>query len=126
MNTALRLLVIAAGLALLAAGLAFAFVPDRIAADFAVVAEGIAGRGTLRADLGGLFVAMGGFALAGVRKGREHWLAVTLALVAIVLVLRLLHVAIDGPSEAALRLCVAEAALGALFATARRRLGRTA
>ncbi|MGA0611684.1 hypothetical protein [Caldimonas sp. KR1-144] len=122
MNSLLRFLVIAAGLALLAVGLAFALVPEKVSADFAVASTAVAGMGTLRANLGGLFVAMGAFALAGARRGRAHWLAVPLAIVALILVLRVGHVLIDGTSEAAMRSSVVELVLVALFAASRRRL----
>lgn len=126
MNTALRLLVIVAGLALLAVGLAFALAPQQVSVDFAIASTGTAGIGTLRADLGGLFIAMGAFALAGVRRAQAHWLTVPLAMLALILALRIGHVLLDGASAAAWRSIAAELVLLSLFAAGRRRLGAAA
>ena len=120
MNTALRLLVAIAGLALLAVGLAFVLAPQQVSPEFALASTGPAGIGTLRANLGGLFIAMGAFALAGTRRGQAHWLAVPLAMLALMLALRIGHVLLDGASAAAWRSIAVEIVLVWLFAAAAR------
>lgn len=126
MTMLLRLLVVLIALACLAGGLGFAFAPTLVAADFAVTTTGVAGMGTLRADLGGLFLASGLFALAGLRKGSEHWLAVPLVFIGTILALRVLHLALDGMSPGGIRSLIAEIVIVAILYGARRAFAREA
>jgi hypothetical protein len=120
MTLSLRLSIALFALALLAAGSALAFAPLKIAHDFAVAATGVAGLGTLRADLGGCFIALGLFTLAGVRPGHARWLTVPLAFIAAFLLLRLLHLGLDGVSEGGLRSTVVECSALTLLVFGRR------
>jgi hypothetical protein len=64
--------------------------------------------GNLRADLGGCFIALGGFTLLGLRPGREQWLNVPIALIGLFLALRLMHLGLDGISDGGIRSTVVE------------------
>ena len=124
MKMMIRLIVALFGLAFIGGGLAFAFVPLRIATDFAVTTTAVAGLGTLRADLGGLFLGVGCFMLAGLRAGKAFWLNVPLVVLGIVLVLRALHLGMDGVTPEGMRSLVAEIVLVAVLFVARRVLSR--
>jgi hypothetical protein len=124
MTLALRALLALAGLLLLGAGLGLALLPAQLAHDFAVASTGVAGLGTLRANLGGRFVALAAFLFAGLRPGRAHWLLVPLGFIGLILVLRLVHLVLDGTSGAGLRSTGVEIVLVALLAAGRRALGR--
>jgi hypothetical protein len=103
-------------------GAAFVLAPQLVAADFAVAATGVAGLGTLRADLGGCFVALGLFTLVGLRPGQARWLAVPLAFIGAFLVLRLLHLGLDGVSAAGVGSTVVAGALVTRLVAGRRAL----
>ena len=122
MTAAWRALIGLVAVAMLAAGAAFALAPTRIAADFAVAATGLAGLGTLRANLGAGFIVMGAFALAALRPGQARWLVVPMVFLASLLALRLLHLGVDGASAAGLRSTAVELVLLALVCGAHRRL----
>jgi hypothetical protein len=116
MILALRLLLAVFALALLAVGAAFAFAPQQVAPDFAIAITGVAGYGTLRANLGAGFAALGLFMLAALRPGQARWLVVPLVFLGAILALRLLHLALDGFSDAGLRSTGVEVVLVAVLA----------
>jgi len=122
MNLPLKALIALFGLAMLGVGAAFVLAPLRVGADFAVGIVSLAGLGTLRADLGGLFLVMGGFALAGLRAGHADRLGVPLVMLLVILALRLFHLGTDGVTDAGLRSTVVEAIGVVLLWAGRRRL----
>jgi hypothetical protein len=126
MAMVLRWLVVLIALAFLAGGLGFALAPTLVAADFAVTTTGVAGMGTLRADLGGLLLGNALFAFAGLRRGSERWLAVPLVFIATILALRLLHLALDGTSPGGIRSLIIEIVVVAILFAARRAFAREA
>ncbi|TFZ05946.1 hypothetical protein EZ313_04645 [Ramlibacter henchirensis] len=122
MNLILRILLLLVAAALIATGLGFAFAPTRAALDFSVTATALAGLGTLRADLGGLFLTAGAFTFAGLRAGQSRVLAVPAVLIGSILALRLLHLVLDGSSAGALRATGAEVVFILLLVAGYRRL----
>jgi len=108
MLNVMRLSLALFGIGAIAVGLGFAISPDRLAVEFALTPVGVAGVGNLRADLGGCFIALGGFTLLGLRPGREQWLNVPIALIGLFLALRLMHLGIDGISDGGIRSTVIE------------------
>jgi hypothetical protein len=108
MLNVMRLSLALFGIGAVAVGLGFAIAPERLAVEFALSPLSIAGLGNLRADMGGSFIALGGFTLLGLRPGREHWLNVPIALIGLFLVLRLIHLGIDGMSDSGIRSTVVE------------------
>jgi hypothetical protein len=118
----LRLSLSLFGIGAIAAGLGFALAPERLALEFALSPVGVAGLGSLRADLGGCFIALGGFTLLGLRSGQERWLDVPLAMLGLFLILRLFHLSIDGISDGGIRSTVVEIVLLAQLALGRRLL----
>jgi hypothetical protein len=124
MTLALRAALALFAVATLAVGAAFAVAPLQVADQFAIAATGAAGLGTLRADLGGCFIALGAFTLAGLRAGGVRWLTVPMVLIAAFLALRLLHLAIDGASAQALRSTAVEVVALALLVCGRGALDR--
>jgi len=108
MLNVMRLSLALFGIGAIAVGLGFAIAPDRLAVEFALSPVGIAGLGNLRADWGGCFIALGGFTLVGLRPGREQWLNVPIALIGLFLVLRLIHLGIDGISDGGIRSTIVE------------------
>ena len=121
------LIVVRGVLALIAAffvllGLSFMLVPDSIAGDFSVMASGVAGLSTLRADLGGSLTAVGILVALGLRRSATHWLYAAMLVLIAVVVGRLVGFVVDGPAQPALLSCVIEAAFIALLAIGARRL----
>ena len=55
-------------------GLRFYFSPDAMAASFSIAPSGVPGLSTVRGDLGGMFVAVGVLAAAGLRRGSHRLL----------------------------------------------------
>lgn len=122
MTLLLRLFLALFAFGALGVGAAFALAPHQVAPDFALAVTGVAGLGTLRADLGGCFAALGLFTLAALRPGQARWLIVPLGFIGAFLVLRLLHLGLDGVSDAGLRSTIVESVLVAILVAARRTL----
>jgi hypothetical protein len=78
--------------------------------------------GTLRGDLGGLFLTLAVFTLYGSRPGKSAWLAVPVVFMLTVLLGRTVHILIDGLSEPAIRSTVIEIIGLVLLEAARRKL----
>jgi hypothetical protein len=114
-DRSLRIVLGLLALGLLAGGIGFGFAPERAAVNFAITTTGLAGLGTLRADLGGCFLALGLVTLAGLRPGHSSWLIAPLVFFAAFLALRLFHLAIDGVSFGGLRSATIEAIALALL-----------
>jgi len=120
MFNSLRVSLALFGIGAIAAGLGFAIVPERLAVEFALSPVGIAGLGNLRADLGGTFIALGGFTLLALRPGQERWLDVPVVLIGLFLILRLFHLTVDGISPGGIRSTVVEIVILAQLILARR------
>ena len=56
MDKGIRIVVVLMGLVALLGGLGFIFAPTQMEADFSIVASRIDGLGTIRGDLGGMFL----------------------------------------------------------------------
>jgi len=119
MKSFLRVALAALALGLLLVGGGFASASPRVLGDFAIAATSLHGMGTVRADLGGCFVALGLFTLFGLRRGHARWLTVPLVFMAAFLLLRLIHLGTDGVSSEGLRSTVIEVVLLALLLAAR-------
>ena len=122
MENGLRFAVILIGVAMVLGALGFMFSPDAMEAQFSVVASRVDGMGTLRGDLGGLFLTLAIFTLYGSRPGKSAWLAVPVVFMLTVLLGRTVHMFIDGLSEPAIRSTVVEIISLAVFEAARRQL----
>ncbi len=96
MQVVARILVGLVALFFLAFSFRFFFLPEGIAADFAIAPLGVAGLSTIRGDLGGAFFAIGVFALLGLRAGATQWLYASAAIVGAVAFGRTVGFAIDG------------------------------
>ena len=108
MDKGLRFGVVLMGLIALLGGLGFVFAPTQMEADFSILASRIDGLGTIRADLGGMFLMAAGFMLYGSRPGKSAWLVVPIVLLLTVLFGRTVHILIDGISQPAIRSTLVE------------------
>lgn len=122
MEKGLRIAVVLIGATMVLGALGFMFSPDAMEARFSVVASRIDGMGTLRGDLGGLFLTLAIFTLYGSRPGKSAWLAVPVVFMLTVLLGRTVHILIDGLSEPAIRSTVVEIISLAVLEAARRQL----
>ena len=122
MDKFLRIAVVLMGIAMLLGAIGFIFSPDAMEAQFSVVASRIDGMGTLRADLGGLFLTLALFTLYGSRPGKGAWLAVPAVFMLTAILGRSVHMLVDGLSEPAIRSTVVEIICLGLLEAARRRL----
>lgn len=122
MQKGLRVAVVLIGVSMLLGAAGFMFSPDAMEAQFSVVASGVDGMGTLRGDLGGLFLTLAIFTLYGSRPGKSAWLAVPVVFMLAVLFGRTVHILIDGLSQPAIRSTVIEIIGLVLLETARRKL----
>ena len=95
------LLIIALGMLLGAIG--FMFYPWMMQGDFAVVASRVDGMGTIRGDLGGLFLMLSVFTFYGCLPRKSQWLMVPTVFMITVMLGRTVHVLIDGVTQAAIR-----------------------
>ena len=108
MDKGLRFGVVLMGLIALLGGLGFVFAPTQMEADFSILASRVDGLGTIRADLGGMFLMAAGFMLYGSRPGKSAWLVVPIVLLLTVLFGRTVHILIDGISQPAIRSTLVE------------------
>ena len=122
MEKGLRIAVVLIGVTMVLGALGFIFSPDAMEAQFSVVASRIDGMGTLRGDLGGLFLTLAIFTLYGSRPGKSAWLAVPVVFMLTVLLGRTVHILIDGLSEPAIRSTVVEIISLAVLESARGQL----
>jgi hypothetical protein len=122
MEKGLRIAVVLVGASMLLGAVGFMFSPEAMEAQFSVVASRVDGMGTLRGDLGGLFLTLAVFTLYGSRPGKSAWLAVPVVFMLAVLFGRTVHILIDGLSEPAIRSTVIEIIGLVLLEAARRKL----
>jgi hypothetical protein len=108
MDKGLRFGVVLLGLIALLGGLGFVFAPTQMEADFSILASRVDGLGTIRGDLGGMFLMVAGFMLYGSRPGKSAWLVVPIVLLLTVLFGRTVHILIDGISQPAIRSTLVE------------------
>lgn len=91
-----RILVGLTGLLSCLAGAQHWLMLDAIGAQRGIIAASIAGAANLRADVGGIFLAIGLFALVAARTADRRWLAVTGTIVGCALAGRVASLALDG------------------------------
>ncbi len=77
-------------------GLRFYFSPDAMAASFSIAPSGVPGLSTVRGDLGGMFVAVGVLAAAGLRRGSHRLLYTAATIIGAVAFGRFVGFAFDG------------------------------
>jgi len=111
----LRFLAALTGLLFLALGLMLLFAPAQQSGQFAVLATGNAGLSTMRGDLGGLFLGMALFTLAGAIRGSIQCLAVPTVFLGFIVVGRFLNLILDGRSSEGVRAILLELVLIAVL-----------
>lgn len=121
-----RLLAGFVGVLFLVMGLMFLLAPAQLATQFAVLPEGVAGFSTLRGDLGGLFIGMALFTLAGAIRASRKWLTVPVVFLGFIVIGRILNLLIDGRSRESVQSIVLELLLIALLLISRSRIERGA
>lgn len=121
MDKGIRIGVVLMGLVALLGGLGFVFAPTQMEADFSIVASRVDGMGTIRGDLGGMFLMVAGFILYGSRPGKSAWLIVPVVLLITILFGRTVHILIDGISQPAIRSTLIEIVALVFLEFARRR-----
>jgi hypothetical protein len=122
MEKGIRIVLVLMGLLALLAGLGFVFAPVQMEAEFSIVASRVDGLGTIRGDLGGMFLMAAGFILYGSRPGKSLWLLVPMVLLVTVLFGRTVHIIVDGISQPAIRSTLIEIFALLFLNYARRRL----
>ena len=122
MEKGIRIVLVLMGLLALLAGLGFIFIPVQMETEFSIVASRVDGLGTIRGDLGGMFLMAAGFILYGSRPGKSLWLLVPMVLLVTVLFGRTVHIIVDGISQPAIRSTLIEIFALLFLNYARRRL----
>ena len=103
LDKVLRVILTLMGIVALLGSVGFMLDPAGMEADFAVVASRTDGLGTLRGDLGGMFLTAAIFILYGSRPGKSAWLIVPTVLLFAVLFGRGIHIVLDGLTQPAIR-----------------------
>lgn len=103
-------------------GVRFALTPDAMAAQFFITPLGVAGLSTVRADLGGAFIAVGTFIVLGLRPGATQWLYAAAIANGAIAGARIVGMAADGVVEHSLTAAVVEVVFVALLTIGARRL----
>jgi len=103
-------------------GLRFMLTPESMAAEFFISPLGVAGLSTVRADLGGAFVAVGVFIVLGLRPGATQWLYAAAIANAAFAVARGVGMVADGVVAHAVTACVVEVVIFVLLVIGARRL----
>ena len=122
MDKTLPILLKLLSLGMLFGALGFMFDPASMEADFAITALETHGMGTIRGDLGGTFLMLAIFTFYGSCPDNAAWLAVPLVFMLTVLFGRMVHIAIDGLTDPAIRSTVVELGAIALLEYSRRTL----
>ncbi|MDG1818831.1 MAG: hypothetical protein P8H31_03270 [Porticoccaceae bacterium] len=122
MDRGIRVGLVLMGLIALLGGFGFVFAPTQMEADFSIVASRVDGLGTIRADLGGMFLMAACFMFYGSRPGMSAWLVVPIVLLLTVLFGRTVHILIDGISQPAIRSTVVEIVALVFLEFSRRKL----
>jgi hypothetical protein len=99
----MRFVLVLIALIMLLGAVGFMFFPSAMESDFAVVASRTDGMGTIRGDLGGLFLMLAIFTFYGSWPRKSQWLMVPIVFMLTVMAGRTVHVLIDGVSQAAVR-----------------------
>jgi hypothetical protein len=107
-------------------GVRFVLTPDTMAAEFFITPLGVAGLSTVRADLGGAFIAVGTFVVLGLRPGATLWLYAAAITNGAIAAARIVGMAVDGVVEHSVAAAVVEVAFAALLTIGARRLQQTA
>jgi hypothetical protein len=119
-----RSLLVAVGVLTLLGALGFMFMPAQMEPDFSILPTRLDGWGTLRADLGGPFLAIALFTFFGTVSGKSQWLWVPVIFMATFLFGRCVHILIDGVSQPAIRSFVVEVVLLVVLEASRRVLNK--
>jgi hypothetical protein len=106
-----RVIIIVVGLLMLSIGMGFLLTPNRLAAAFYIVPEGVQGLATIRADFPAFFITASLCALYGAWTRRAAPLLVPILLVAIALFGRVVGIILDGIVATTLPPMIAEAAM---------------
>jgi hypothetical protein len=93
---------------------------DGLVAERGVQAIGLVGRANVRADMGGIFLAIGILALIAAYKRSPIWLLATIIVPASALLGRFVSIAIDGYEQRVMQPIIVEVVVLALFALAYR------
>lgn len=96
MQKLLTALVALIALVMLGLGLNFMFNPVTMAAQFALVPDGIVGLNTIRGDLGGLFLASAMMLAVGLARGQQVWFLAVAVLMGSIALGHFLGFVIDG------------------------------
>lgn len=96
MTIVIRILTAALGLLALAAVAALWLNPDSVAQTFGLTLNGALGHAVVRADLAGLFLALGTFSLLAAAYQRGDYAKIALVLTAAVFVGRVINLAVGG------------------------------
>jgi ribonuclease Z len=105
-------------------GLCFVLTPEAMAAEFFITPLGVAGLSTVRADLGGAFIAVGSFIGLGLRPGATQWLYAAAIATGSIAIARIIALVADGVDEHSVAACVVEVVFLALLVIGARRLQR--
>ncbi len=119
-----RILVAVIGLLSLFGTLQHWFKVDTLVAERGIEAVGDIGRANIRADVGGLFIGIGLFAIIAAAKHDQTWLLAATLLTGSALMGRLVSVAIDGYSPRVGPPMVIEAVVVAIYLVAFRLWGK--
>lgn len=91
---------------------------EGLAAERGVQALGLIGRANVRADMGGIFLGIGVFALIASYKRSQTWLLAAILLPALALLGRFVSIGLDGYESRLLQPIIVEAVVLALLAFA--------
>jgi hypothetical protein len=94
------------------------FALKSIAVERGIEAVGTAGRANVRADIGGIFLAIGAFALLAAWKQSRTWALAALTVITLAFVGRVLSLMIDGSGPGVVPPLILEAVIIAIFAWA--------
>jgi hypothetical protein len=119
-----RILVNLVGVLTLIGAIGFMFTPGLMEPDFSILPTRPDGWGTLRADIGGSFLAIAIFTFLGAQPGKSHWLWVPLIFVSAFLFGRVVHIVFDGISLPAIRSLIVEVVLLVVVEWSRRVLSK--
>lgn len=118
----MRFLLVIIALVMLLGAVGFMFYPWMMEGDFAIVASRVDGMGTIRGDLGGLFLMLSIFTFYGCLPRKSQWLMVPTVFMLTVMAGRTVHVLIDGMTQAAIRSFAVEIVLLLILLLARNTL----
>ncbi|HEY6599707.1 MAG TPA: DUF4345 family protein [Pseudomonadales bacterium] len=119
-----RILAGLVGLFFVVWGLRFYFAPEALAAEFAITPLGVAGLSTIRGDLGGAFVAIGGLIAFGLQSNAPRWLYTAALILGAVALGRAIGFVADGTVPSTVVPFVVELVFIAVLLAAARLIGR--